>query len=270
MSVNRVLQIVSNETKDDVCKLDIVTPEMFAKTFIENAKKHNLQIDDTVKEYIDNKMNEFIEIQNKTTKNVDMLSKTTSKAIEAMKENDTEAMDKVLKETNKLKKEIDKLKESLYKDELTSVHNRKWLYDNILNEEHKFIKDGTMAMIDLNYFKLVNDTYGHIVGDKVLIFIASQLKKSKGEVVRYGGDEFMILFDKSITAKSVTKTLTKIRNEIHGKILKAKDSEFRVSFSFGADSYKADETFENVTERIDKIMYDDKVNIKKLIKGIDV
>ncbi len=193
-----------------------------------------------------------------------LLSTNTSKAINAIKDKDEETLNKVLKETEALRQEVDKLRAAVYKDALTNVNNRKWLHDNILQENSDlFKKAGTMAIVDLNYFKIVNDTYGHIVGDKVLIFVANQLKKTKYDVVRYGGDEFLIIFDEKISLNKAIAKLDGIREDILGKKIKTKDSSFKVSFSFGVCEFNLDNNLTEIIEQADKNMYEDKINIKK-------
>ncbi|MEA3331818.1 MAG: GGDEF domain-containing protein [Campylobacterota bacterium] len=119
-----------------------------------------------------------------------------------------------------------------------------------------------------NHFKQVNDTYGHIVGDKVLLFIANQLKTMREHVVRYGGDEFIIIFSKNITKKTALRKLNELREGVVHKKLKSKDLSFRVSFSFGVCEFKENDNLTSTVELADKNMYDDKIEIKKKITGI--
>ena len=208
-------------------------------------------------------------MQKTTTENAIKLSDNTQKAIDAIHEKDEAALTKVLTETNQLKREIEKLKKSLYTDELTAVSNRKWLYHALIAEDQESFKnDGLLAMIDLNYFKQINDTHGHIIGDKVLIFIASELKKTRQHVVRYGGDEFMLFFSDRFGLNNAIQTLSALREKVISKKLKASNSTFKSSFSFGVVEYKAGEKFVDVTQRADAKMYEDKIEIKKRIKGI--
>ncbi len=262
-----MLKIISNETKKRVCKEEILTPSIFVSHYHEIAQKYDVKVDEESKRYLDKKVSEIYELEEKTTQNVNKLNETTKKAIDAIKENDSEYIQKIYNETLELKAEINKLRESLYKDALTKVYNRKWLCDNVVDADDKFLFDGVIALIDLNYFKQINDTYGHLVGDKVLVFISSQLKKSKGFVVRYGGDEFMIFF-KNLSVSYVKKVLNDIREDILKKHMKVKNDEFRVSFSFGVASFSKDDSLEKVVEKADENMYSDKKNIKERIKGI--
>ena len=271
-SNEKILEIISNETLGSACKMSVVTPSIYHSMFTHNATGHDADIKDEDKlsnDILNSKISMFQNLQTETTKNAVKLGESTNKAILAIKDKNEDSLNEVLKETQELRREIEKLKESVYKDELTHAYNRKWLHDNFLTDDTDiFTKNGTLAIIDLNYFKLVNDTYGHIVGDKVLIFIANQLKQTKESVTRYGGDEFIILFSEKVTQESALQKLNKIREDIISKKLKAGNSAFRVSFSFGAQEFKKDDSLSNIIELADKNMYDDKVQIKKRVTGI--
>lgn len=123
-------------------------------------------------------------------------------------------------------------------------------------------------MIDLNYFKIVNDTFGHVIGDKVLIFIANTLKKNAYDVVRYGGDEFIVIFPSGIDEAPAFKVLSDIREDVLKKKLKAQDSLFRTSFSIGLTRFTTNDELNTVLEAADKNMYEDKLTIKQRITGI--
>ncbi|MDA3908452.1 MAG: diguanylate cyclase [Sulfurimonas sp.] len=271
-STNHILKIISNETKNSIDQLSVVTPSMYASIFSKYANNHKVDIEDE-KELAKNLMimecSDLTDLQTQASKSAMQLSTNTSKAINAIKEKDEKILNNILKETEELRREVEKLKESVYKDELTNVQNRKWLRDHFLRDNSDTLKEpGTLAIIDLNYFKLVNDTFGHVIGDKVLIFIANQLRKTKYSVVRYGGDEFIIMFSKKISSAKAIITLNTIREEIMSKKLKAQNDSFHVSFSFGVKEYKAGQILLDVIESADKHMYEDKIEIKKRVTGI--
>lgn len=272
MEANKeILTIISNETLNSVNDISIVTPSIYQSVFSKYASSHNTDIEDENKltdTILDDKISMFKEMQVETSKQAMVLSNNTDKAISAIKDKDETSLNEVLKETQDLRKEIEKLKEAVYKDELTHTYNRKWLHDNFLHSANdKFKSAGTLAIIDLNYFKIVNDTFGHIIGDKVLIYIANSLRKTKENVVRYGGDEFIIIFSND-TKESALAKLNFIREDIISKKLKAGDAKFKVSFSFGACEFKMDDDLSSTIELADKNMYDDKVQIKKRVTGI--
>ena len=267
----RALEIISNEVKDIICNVDVLTPDIFFSVFNKKAEEHGIDKNSEIfKKYSDHKITNLLKIQDETRQKAHKLSETTSKALSAIKEKDDGSLKEVLNEVKLLKKEMNKLKESLYKDELTGAYNRKWLYDHCLDNDSNFQCEGILVIIDLNYFKTINDTYGHIIGDKVLVFIKGQLQKSKANVVRYGGDEFLLIFENKQNIDTVKKQLNQLREEILHKHLKAKETQFRVSFSFGAYLFDKSDNFEKIIEKADEIMYEDKQEIKKRIKGIEV
>ncbi len=271
---DKILKIISNETKNSINDLSVVTPSIYASIFSKNASQHDqtLESEDEKKlslDIIEQECSALTQLQDKTSKNITKLSQNTNKAIDAIKNNDESVLQEVLHETKELRQEILKLKTAVYKDELTHVYNRKWLHDNLLDEQSDtFIKDGTLAIIDLNYFKEINDTYGHIVGDKVLIFISNQLQKTKHSVVRYGGDEFIIIFEGNIDSDMATKELNILRDNIINKKLKTNNNLFRVSFSLGACEFSKGDILSDIIELADNNMYADKIKIKKIVTGI--
>ncbi len=272
MTDNKMLHIISNETKSSIDQMSVVTPSIYASIFEKFASDHNEIIENEKELSVDLmkfECSNLTNLQSEATRSANSLTENTNKAISAIQDKDEVGLAQVLHETQKLKHEIDKLKEAVYKDELTRSNNRKWLHDNYLQEDKETLKSqGVMAIIDLNYFKQVNDVHGHIIGDKVLIFIANQLKSSKANVVRYGGDEFLIMFDTNNSLKHATDILKNIRESVISKKLKAHDTKFTVSFSYGLVTYQKDDNLAKTIELADKNMYNDKIQIKKRVTGI--
>lgn len=91
------------------------------------------------------------------------------------------------KELEELKRKVIKLEKLAYTDNLTGCYNRNWFFKNVKIEDKWHI-----TMIDVNNLKKVNDTQGHVKGDRLLIDIV-EILKDFGTVVRYGGDEFFVL-----------------------------------------------------------------------------
>jgi len=248
---DKLLEIISNETKKTINEMDIVTPSIYESIFSDIAFLNNYDLTEEkniTDHVLNNKLTLLEDMQTQTSKNAQVLSDSTDKAISAIKDKDEKTLQEVSQETQELRKEIKKLKDSMYIDDLTHVYNRKWLHDNVLDKEGQDFKtSGTLAMIDLNYFKEVNDTYGHTIGDKVLTFIASQLKKTKENVVRYGGDEFIIIFCDDVKEKSAISKINSIRDSILHMHMKVKDSTFKVRLAFGKQQSKKN------TKCIDKV-----------------
>lgn len=269
---DKKLEILSNEVKKSIEQLHVVTPTIYRSIFDEYAKNNDIQIedeDDISKDVLSTECSRLTSLQDQTYKNANTLSQNTSDAISAIEDKDDDKLNQILFETKQLREEVDKLKESLYKDQLTNAYNRKWVHDKCLQEStNAFLSSGILALIDLNYFKAINDTHGHILGDKVLIFITNELRKLGLPVIRYGGDEFIVLFNNKTDEEKALQALNKLRENIIKKKLKAHETTFTVSFSFGITSFHEGALLENVIETADQKMYHDKLEIKKRVTGI--
>ncbi len=125
---------------------------------------------------------------------------------------------------SKILKDI--LRESSLRDGLTGLYNRRFLEEYIELEQANIQRDKTnydIMMIDIDYFKLVNDTYGHDVGDTVIKGLSEVLKSSIREsdlAIRYGGEEFLILL-----RRTTHEATMKIASTIHKDF---KDKKFMV------------------------------------------
>ncbi len=142
-------------------------------------------------------------------------------------------------------------------DKLTQVHNRMKLDEVLDIELARTVRDGksfSVILIDIDHFKLVNDTFGHQVGDKVLIEFAKILKENlrKTDIVgRWGGEEFLIISPNS-SSLTATKTAEKLRNIIA-------NSQFpgvkKITGSFGLTSYLAGDAIDDMLARADEALY---------------
>ena len=268
----KILQIISNETRSSIDKMAVVTPSIYASIFSQCASEHGETLEDEheiAQDIMQMECSNLSSLQAETSRNAGKLSDSTTKAINAIQSKDEGLLTEVLQETHSLRAEIEKLKEAVYRDELTHSYNRRWMHDTYLDTNgEKFKDDGVLVIIDLNFFKQVNDTHGHIIGDKVLIFIANELKKSQQKVIRYGGDEFILIFDSSTSLENALKILENLRENVISKKLKAHGTTFRASFSYGGVSFKKGDLFSLTVETADKNMYEDKIEIKKRVTGI--
>ena len=152
-------------------------------------------------------------------------------------------------EHNKIKKQLEK---SSLHDALTGAFNRN-IISQIVNENTKtfVFKNAAVAMLDIDYFKNVNDTYGHTNGDIVLMELVQLLKNTIGNknyVIRYGGEEFLLILPMS--EEMAYKTLTKVKNEVAQ--FKGKVCPFTVSIGV---SYCKGTNITNAFKEADKALY---------------
>lgn len=147
---------------------------------------------------------------------------------------------------------IEDLQKKLYTDELTGVYNRRYLEDRMYRDKNIC----AVAMVDLDYFKNVNDKYGHFVGDVILSETSKVMLesvRSKDMVIRYGGDEFIIMFSE-ISRSIVEMRLNQIRLNIQNTLLKNTGIEriCSIGCAFGSCSV------EYLLQEADKMLYEAK------------
>lgn len=115
----------------------------------------------------------------------------------------------------------------------------------------------TFIFMDLDKFKVVNDTYGHDIGDVVLIKFANHLKECAdrigGKAYRYGGEEFIIVAPGTIT--DVYENINKTRVAFSKEVFKAKNIEFNVTVSSGMYESKPGEKAEDCIKKADELLY---------------
>lgn len=130
-------------------------------------------------------------------------------------------------------------------DSLTSLYTRRFFENRLTEELIKGKREKTtfsIALIDLDNFKSINDTFGHIEGDRILIEFSNILRKSlrKNDIIaRWGGDEFIVLFPNLDRAR-IEKILNRIKNNmIQTKIL-LNDKPIDINFSYSIFTYTVD------------------------------
>jgi diguanylate cyclase (GGDEF)-like protein len=127
-------------------------------------------------------------------------------------------------------------------DSLTGIYNRLYLQERLHAEFEKAQKKGhelSLAILDIDYFKKFNDTYGHLFGDKVIKSIAELLKDSLSGndiIARYGGEEFVILF-MGTGKEEALKKVEDLRQKIAKLIIKDQLVTASVTVSFGLSTY---------------------------------
>ncbi|HEX8948904.1 MAG TPA: GGDEF domain-containing protein, partial [Dissulfurispiraceae bacterium] len=131
-------------------------------------------------------------------------------------------------------------------DALTSMYNRRFLNDFMAKELYRskrMNRQFTVAILDLDDFKQINDTHGHFSGDMVLQHIASLLTKNlrlSDVIGRYGGEEFLLLMPET-SKESAKVVVERLREKIAGEPITLPDAvRLRVTASFGASTFPED------------------------------
>ncbi len=148
-------------------------------------------------------------------------------------------------------------------DGLTKLPNRAAFDDRFNQEFHMFEQhdnETTLVVIDVDFFKSINDQYGHSAGDKTLQVIARALKKAirKSDfIARYGGEEFVLLMP-GMPLTHAKAPLEKIRNTIKAIPFKFKDKQVQITVSLGATQFKKGDTPLAAFDRADDALYEAK------------
>lgn len=175
-----------------------------------------------------------------------------------------ETFDEKLNLSN-IDRNIDQLKALAYYDQLTGLPNRRYLDDQLALKIESFKKMGqgfSVAIFDIDHFKVVNDTYGHDVGDEVLIALGKLLSEAvRGFdfVGRWGGEEFLAIFD--IEDKAILdQTLQRLRIMVGASELKTHEPFIKVTISIGGVIASKDDDTSSLFKKADAMLYQSKGN----------
>ena len=153
-------------------------------------------------------------------------------------------------------------------DELTSLYNSRHFYFQLkieLERSNRYKQHLTLLMLDLDNFKALNDTYGHIEGDKVLKRLGQVIKKclrKTDSAYRYGGEEFTILLPMTTGVNGVV-IAERIRAEFNNETFSPEPGEnIHLTVSIGITQYKPQEDMKSFVNRVDQLMYQAKKNGK--------
>lgn len=250
MKVNYNKHIVITElTKHAISTIKVVLPVDYGKFYRQFSAEMDVEL--SPEELLSHEM-----LDEKVVRHILTLTQCTQEALEAMQTHDAIRLQHIMEETNKLRLEVEELQKLVYTDTLTHCYNRKWFEDHFLNSHNEyFSQSGTLVMIDLNRFKRINDEYGHSVGDRVLVFIAKKLKEITSHVVRYGGDEFLLNFDDSLSKEQIENKMNHLFHEIEQIKFKVAEIEFKISFAYGICFYTKKSKFIDVLDLADRAMY---------------
>ena len=158
--------------------------------------------------------------------------------------------------TRELKEANRELETLATTDGLTGLYNRRKMIQVLETEVYKARRYGTplsVIMLDVDNFKAVNDTFGHCVGDELLVAVANILKENlrKSDVVgRWGGEEFLILMP-GIDLTEGVRVAEKLKREISRREIKG----IRITASFGVAQLSDEDTVDRIISKADSAMY---------------
>ena len=186
----------------------------------------------------------------------------TKRAEERLHQASDDLEKEVMNRTSELKRAKDGLEQLSITDGLSGLHNYRYLIHSLESELRRAIRYGrtvALLLMDIDYFKNLNDTYGHRCGDYVIRTVGKLLKsnvRATDVVARYGGDELAVMLIETST-KSAHEVAEKLKQEIGGYVFQWQTKELGVSVSIGLATAPAPGIHEvsQLIEAADRALY---------------
>ena len=177
-----------------------------------------------------------------------------------------QAQERLLEDNRQLMAERERLRRLATLDELTGLYNRRhcrMMLENQLRESRQLGFPVSLAMIDLDRFKRINDTYGHLLGDRVLREVSRLIRqgvRSSDTAARYGGEEIAVILPHA-AEESAYRLVERLRERCMRLELDADGAPVRVSFSAGIATYPSEgiASAEDLIRKADDNLYDAKL-----------
>ena len=181
-----------------------------------------------------------------------------------------------LDEIENLRNQIDELSDLVATDALTGLFNFRHFKTVLQAEMDRSKRSGiptSLVMVDIDYFKEVNDTYGHETGNLALKYLADVLRgevRTTDIVCRYGGEEFAMIFPETHLNLAV-KVADRIREQVASQPVQTEDGEIRLTVSMGASVYMKFSILDinDFVASVDKYLYEAKQSGRNCICHID-
>lgn len=169
---------------------------------------------------------------------------------------------------------VEQMERQAVTDQLTNLYNRRAFADMAEKEvgrARRYQRPLALILFDIDHFKNVNDTHGHLVGDKVLKILTEKVTKttrSTDFVCRYGGEEFIVLMPEAGRDEALAMA-ERLREMVSGITVVAPEGTLSLTISLGVAALKAGEveTLEGLIDRADKAMYEAKAAGRNTVRG---
>jgi diguanylate cyclase (GGDEF)-like protein len=158
---------------------------------------------------------------------------------------------------------VERIRELATHDELTGLINRRHLRELLEQDRLRSMRAGhpwSVALIDLDHFKKVNDTHGHAVGDEVLRIVSrmGQAQARQGDVLaRWGGEEFVMLLQDAEPDRAKV-AVDRLREHLAAQALRIGETPLKVTLSAGVAAHRVGEAIDQTLARADSALYEAK------------
>jgi diguanylate cyclase len=171
---------------------------------------------------------------------------------------------------HELEGELERVSEQVREDQLTGALNRRGMEDAMTRELSRVQRSGKplcVAVLDLDNFKRLNDTYGHAAGDAALVHLVKVIKhtvRPTDVIARYGGEEFIVILVDTPAGEAV-KVMTRLQRELTKRFFLHNQERLLITFSAGVAQFQPGESEEALLQRADMAMYQAKLQGKNRV-----
>ena len=161
---------------------------------------------------------------------------------------------------SRLRQALSTINELAIRDELTGIHNRRFLLDLVEKEKERADRNGSefcLCLFDIDFFKRINDTYGHAAGDVVLRAFAQTVQgqlRALDAFGRYGGEEFLLMLPETPAASAIALA-ERVRGAVEGLRCTDNDRTITLTVSVGVAEYRLGEKVAQTIVRADQALY---------------
>jgi len=184
---------------------------------------------------------------------------------------------RVLKEQQLTRERIQmlgKLQKLAITDGLTKLYNSRYFYNQVdleVDRSNRYHHTLSLLLLDIDHFKVYNDTYGHLEGDKVLVRMGEVIKvclRKMDTAYRYGGEEFTVILPET-NGQEAIHVAERIRSSIEKEVFSPDSGQAnKITISIGVTEYIPGERISALVERADKAMYISKENGRNRISAL--
>lgn len=259
--MKKQLKKITDVTINDLLNKEVILPSIYFEKFNKNARTLDLDIEDSSfgKEINKILIEDFnsIEIYMHTIeKNASIIKDAIKGTQTALLNKDIDTLTDIYSQITKLENEVNHLNRQLFVDDLTSSNNRKWIYNKFLNKEAQFKKDGVCVLVDIVDFNYIDNEYGTLLANNLIIFINNFIRKNLKEenidfkIAKFFDSQFLVFIENK-KEKEVSDLIFNIKQLLKNTTLKSKTGlEIKADFKHTISSYKELEESKEIFEQL--------------------
>ena len=248
------LKEITDSTVSELLSNEIILPSNYFQCFDKHAKTVDINVDSESfeKELSELILDEFNTINgyvNDAVKSIDAAASLTLDAQKAIKDQNTLLLKNLYSQIKDLQGELQDITDNIYKDYLTKVHNKKWLYHKYLTKDANYPKDAMIILLDIADYEYISQTYNKLISNNLLIYIAAYFQNKfkeenlNFEITRFLDNKFIIALEENDLAQIETLMST-ISSILFNTTLKSNSGVMiKPTFEYAITKVKKDESF---------------------------